>query len=55
MKFKPIELSKAFDLWYSILIDKKFMKKSASKVYYMLVALNKSILISFEIISFLSR
>ena len=36
MRFKPTKLNKAFSLF-----DKEFMKKSATKVYYRLMALNK--------------
>ena len=55
MRFKPNKLKKAFDLRNSILTDKEFMKKSASKVFFMLLALNKSVLINFEKMCSLSR
>ena len=55
MRFKPNKLKKAFDSGNSILTDKEFMKKSASKVYFMLLALNKSVLINFEKMCSLSR
>ena len=55
MRFKPNKLKKAFDSGNSILTDKEFMKKSASKVYFMLLALNKSVLINFEKMFSLSR
>ena len=55
MRFKLNKLKKAFDLGNSILIDKEFMKKSYFKVYFMLLALNKSVLINFEKMFSLSR
>ena len=48
MRFQPIKLNRAFDLWNSIWFGRDFMKKSVSKVYYVLLVLNKGALINFQ-------
>ena len=46
MRFKPINLKKAFEVIWSIGLERDFVKKSSSKIYYVFSGINKYVLLS---------